>query len=87
MRSRSVARDPDDRGFNLAACRASVKEGQVITVNTGTKGKTKVTIVKEYPTYMLCRRKAKLGSYDFCMTYDEYWQDAEIGIKIEQEVF
>lgn len=41
MRSRSVASDPDDRGFNLAACRASVKEGQVITVNTGAKEKTK----------------------------------------------
>lgn len=57
MRSRSVARDPDDRGFNLAACRASVKEGQVITVNTGCKRKNQSHYCKEVSNVYVMQKK------------------------------
>lgn len=58
-------------GLDLKACYDSIIEGTTMIVGIG-KNREEIEIVKKYPTYVLCKKNSRLGSYNFAMTYDEF---------------
>lgn len=66
-------------GLNIRECMNKLVEGSTIIVGVG-KNAEEIQIVKKYRNYVLCKKKARLSDYTFCMTYEEFYQNSGTGL-------